>query len=258
MSIFRCRPIYIRRRLQGGPIHPCFTQHDSSFVSTDWLHQRGLLDNVQHNLLLQCIGPVGSFVFLMPFQPVELPSFDVSLGRDVFAYYNEVLASTAVTTDSEQCADDMDVDVTLPFVSRNDDPSEMMDIFQLLDRDYPVDDTSIACCSEDAFASGEGIPSSPLASGRGHCFSAENGDLAAGSELPSSSGRGTGFAVSVIHGMLFGRALTGSRSLVFTSDRGSLLYSAGLHGLSLSQDCTVVECQYALLAHMLMGCFYLH
>ncbi len=122
-----------------------------------------------------------------------------------------------------------------------------------LDRDYPVDDTSIACCSEDAFALGEGIPSSPLASGRGHCFSAENGDLAAGSELPSSSEQGTGFAVSVIHGMLFGLALTGSRSLVFTSDRGSLLYSARLHGLSLSQECTVVECQYALLAHMLTG-----
>ncbi len=60
---------------------------------------------MQHNDLLQCIGPAGSFIFLMLFEHIKLSSFDVSLGRDVFAYYNEVLASMAVTTGELQSSE---------------------------------------------------------------------------------------------------------------------------------------------------------
>ncbi len=83
--------------LEGGPVRPCFTQHQSSFVSRNWLCEHGLPDDVWHNLLLQCIGPTGSIVFLMPLAPMDIASFDVSLSSDVFAYYNEVLISMTAT-----------------------------------------------------------------------------------------------------------------------------------------------------------------
>ena len=91
--------------LEGGLVCSCFSQCQSSFVSRDWLHGRGLPDDIRHNLLLQCIGPgpTGSIVFLMPLEEVDLASFDVSLGTDVFTYYNEVLISMTATAACGTC-----------------------------------------------------------------------------------------------------------------------------------------------------------
>lgn len=98
--------------------------------------------------------------------------------------------------------------------------------------------------------------SSPSASDEGDCFFAEDGQFASGYVHSSSSQGGFSLALSVIHCMLFGWTVTGSRSLVFTSDIESLEYSARLHGLMMPVGSCVQELQRALLAHMLMGeCF---
>ncbi|KAK0190146.1 hypothetical protein F5146DRAFT_1002315 [Armillaria mellea] len=88
-----------------------------------------------------CIGPgpTGSIVFLMPLESVDLASFDVSLGTDVFTYYNKVLVSMTATAarDMEDHGDEMDIDLPSSFGGQNNDGA--MDRFQILDHDYPVD-----------------------------------------------------------------------------------------------------------------------
>ncbi|KAK0189578.1 hypothetical protein F5146DRAFT_1138979 [Armillaria mellea] len=163
----------------------------------------------------------------MPLESVDLASFDVSLGTDVFTYYNEVLISMTVTAAHviwKTVA--MKWILTYLLLSGGQNNDDAMDRFQILDRDYPVDNTYQP---ENTFASGEGVQESPLASGGGHRCSTEVDEPAAGFQLSSCSGQGATSVVSVIHGMLFGRAVTGCRSLVFTSDIQCLIYSAGLH-----------------------------
>ncbi len=74
-------------------------------------------------------------------------------------------------------------------------------------------------------------------------------------DQPMTSGNNN-FALSVIQGMLFGRATTGARCLVFTEDKTSLSYLASLHGITLSSTATVMEYQRVILSHVLLGqCF---
>ncbi len=85
--------------------------------------------------------------------------------------------------------------------------------------------------------------SSPSALGEGNHFFAQDGQFASGYVHSSSSQGGFSLALSVIHGMLFGQTVTGSCSLIFTSDIESLEYSACLHGLMMPVGSCIQELQ---------------
>ncbi len=77
-------------------------------------------------------------------------------------------------------------------------------------------------------------------------------------DQPMTSGNNN-FALSVVQGMLFGRATTGARCLVFTEDKTCLSYVASLHGITLPATATVIEYQRVILSHVLLGhCFEQH
>ncbi len=61
-------------------------------------------------------------------------------------------------------------------------------------------------------------------------------------DQPMTSGNNN-FALSVVQGMLFGRATMGARCLVFTEDKICLSYVASLHGITLPATATVIEYQ---------------
>ncbi|KAK0490128.1 hypothetical protein EDD18DRAFT_1186973, partial [Armillaria luteobubalina] len=217
--------------VEGIPVRVAVISHDYSVVSFGWLKKARMRLGQCRDLLVSCTGLQGTGSFLLSCLVVNLEDYDALLGSDAVTYYRELCFTSSRAEDvcaqpvlksqslpSEVCGDGTDViddvDDNLTFLARLDDQ-------QL---------SSMVIKGGDCPSSGRDNILSPSVSGEGNdtelgSFAEGEGtehvvcfDEDTGLDYSTCSGTEQPFAISVIHGMLFGCAVSGARALVFSSD----------------------------------------
>ncbi|KAK0496646.1 hypothetical protein EDD18DRAFT_1163197 [Armillaria luteobubalina] len=218
--------------VEGMPVRVAVVSCDYSVVSSGWLKKARMRLGQRCNLLVSCTGLQGTGSFLLSCLVVNLEDYDALLGSDAVAYYQELCCMSSHAEDV--CAQPVLESQSLPLeVCGGGDMDVIDDVDDNLALLARLDDqrlSSMVIKGGDYPSSGRDNILSPSVSGEGNdpelgSFSAGEGtehvvcfDEDTGLDYSTCSGTGQPFAISVIHGMLFGRAVSGARALVFSSD----------------------------------------
>ncbi|KAK0494305.1 hypothetical protein EDD18DRAFT_1176229 [Armillaria luteobubalina] len=210
--------------VEGMPVHVAVVSWDYSVVSSGWLKKAQMCLGQRHNLLVSCTGLQGTGSFLLSCLVINLEDYDALLGSDAVAYYQELCCMSSHAEDIcaqpvlesqslplEVCGGgDMDVidDLgdNLALLAHLDDQQLLPMVIK--DRDYPsLGRDNILSPSVLGEGNDTELGSFAVGEGTEHvvCF-----DKDTGLDYSTCSGTGQPFAISVIHGMLFGCAVSGA------------------------------------------------